>query len=174
MLVALDASHGGKDPGAVGKNGLKESHVNLAVSNKARDAFKKAGIDVLMLRPDDVFVAISKRVEIANRAKADYLVSVHCNAVKDRAAHGTETFRYDRKDIPLANSLQLNLIKQLARRDRGVKQGQFLIIRAAKMPAALVELAFISNIEEEKLLGDPKFQQLAAKAIVDGVMKVSN
>jgi N-acetylmuramoyl-L-alanine amidase len=176
MLIAIDAGHGGRDPGAVGKNGLHEAPVNLDVALITGRLLREAKHHVLLTRDKDAFIAIGDRVRRANNAKAEFLVSVHCNAAENRTAHGTETFRYRSPRTPhpeadrLARNLQQSLVRELGRRDRGVKDGNFQIIRTSAMPSALVELAFISNPEEEKLLGDPGFRERCGVAIAAGIM----
>lgn len=83
QLIVIDAGHGGIDPGAVGKNGLYEKDVNLAVcrilKNVIEDSLK---IKVTMTRDRDVYVSLKERTNIANRNAADLFVSIHCNAHK--------------------------------------------------------------------------------------------
>jgi N-acetylmuramoyl-L-alanine amidase len=166
-----DIVRGGHDPGAIGKAGLREAFVNLEVALSARNLLLAAGHRVVMTRDQNVFVTIGERVRRANEVEADVFVSIHCNGHESRSAHGTETFwhRRDKASRTLAEFLQHELVMQLGRRDRGVKEGAFQVIRTTQMPAALVELAFITNIEEEALLRDPHFRLKAATAILDGV-----
>lgn len=91
--VVIDAGHGGKDPGAVGKT-TKEKDIALAISLKLgkyiTDNFKD--VKVTYTRDKDVFVELHMRAKIANAAKADLFISVHCNAVDGNKAIGTETW----------------------------------------------------------------------------------
>ena len=90
--VVLDAGHGGKDPGAV-KNGIKEKDVVLDVVLKIGKILEKnKNIEVIYTRKTDVFIGLRERANIANKAKANLFISVHCNGVKSTAARGTETF----------------------------------------------------------------------------------
>lgn len=91
------------------------------------------------------------------------------------AGHGTETYSYrggSRQERRLANLIQKELVHALNRRDRGVKRANFLVLREAHargVPSALVEVMFMDDPEEEKLLNDPKVQEMAADAIADGI-----
>jgi N-acetylmuramoyl-L-alanine amidase len=88
ITVVVDAGHGGKDPGAHGVSPegktVREKDVTLAVAKKLRDDLKKAGFRVVMTRDDDFFVELKGRTEIANKAKGDLFISLHCNAVPAR------------------------------------------------------------------------------------------
>ncbi|MFN5771522.1 N-acetylmuramoyl-L-alanine amidase, partial [Flavobacterium sp.] len=90
--VALDAGHGDHDFGAV-YNGHIEKNINLAIVLKVGKLLEKHnGIEVIYTRKTDVFIDLIERANIANRANASIFVSIHCNANKNPAADGTETY----------------------------------------------------------------------------------
>jgi len=91
--VVIDAGHGGKDPGAIGKN-TREKDIALAIALKTGGYIKKylPDVEVIYTRKTDVFVELHKRAKIANDSKADLFISIHCNAVKSTSASGTETY----------------------------------------------------------------------------------
>jgi len=159
MKIAIDPGHGGKDPGAVGAYS-KEKDINLALCLKLKQRLKASGIDVIMTRETDVYLDLQPRCDIANKNKADYFLSVHCNSVKDRNARGTETFSYARgtSAYKLAEILQETMVRVSGSMDRGVKTARFYVLRETKMPAVLVETLFISNEAEEKKLNDKVWQ----------------
>ncbi len=95
-LIVLDPGHGGKDPGAIGPNGLYEKDVVLGVGLKVREYLKKYPVDVMMTRDDDTFIQLKDRAVFANRRGADLFISIHCNASRDRGAEGTRTYIYSR------------------------------------------------------------------------------
>lgn len=181
MKICIDPGHGGSQPGAVGYTGTLEKDITLAVSLKLRDILKAQGCEVIMTRETDRDVStrvnqneLEARCDVANDAKADYFISIHCNAAESKTAHGTETWYSDKdnKSKVLANCIQTELVKEIKRADRGVKRGNYYVTNMTKMPAVLVELAFISNPEEEKLLKDSTFQYKCALGIANGILKM--
>jgi len=98
-------------------------------------------------------------------------VSIHCNSAVDKSASGTEVFcnKGSVSGQKLAEAIHVRLIPALGLRDRGVKQANFEVLRGTDMPAALVELAFISNPTEEGLLKGIAFQDKAAQAVAEGI-----
>jgi N-acetylmuramoyl-L-alanine amidase len=92
--VVIDAGHGGKDPGAVGKSGTYEKDLALATALKVQTEMRKRlpGINVVMTRDDDTFIPLYERTRIANRANGKLFVSIHFNSARDRRAHGLETY----------------------------------------------------------------------------------
>ena len=91
--VVIDAGHGGKDPGAMGKHS-KEKDITLAVALKTGQYIEKylPDVKVIYTRKDDRFVPLYKRAEIANKNKADFFISIHCNANKSSGPFGAETY----------------------------------------------------------------------------------
>lgn len=217
--IVIDPGHGGKDTGAIGKNGLLEKDVVLDVGLKLRDIIRRElGCKVVMTRDKDVFIDLSARPGVAIKNDADLFISIHANASLDRSAHGIETYLlnttkdrnimklaamensmtidqvkdfgmlsvvnkiqkdlvldYKREEsLRLAHDIQTNLIKDLHRQsrfvsDKGVKQGPFLVLYGAEMPSILTEVGFISNPEEEEMLGSASYREHIAQAIFDGI-----
>lgn len=90
--VVVDAGHGGHDPGASGPGGTREKTVTLAIARALAGRLEAAGIDVVLTRSDDRFVALGERTRIANRERADLFVSIHANSAENRSAEGFETY----------------------------------------------------------------------------------
>lgn len=95
--IAIDAGHGGKDPGAIGEGGLKEKDVTLAVSRLVAAELERRGYETYLVRDDDRFVQLDFRVQLAKKAKADLFISIHCNAARSSKANGIETYFLDPK-----------------------------------------------------------------------------
>ncbi|TWI59817.1 N-acetylmuramoyl-L-alanine amidase [Halalkalibacter nanhaiisediminis] len=171
-VIVVDPGHGGKDPGAVA-NGVREKDVVLSVGLKLKRKLEAAGATVVMTRSTDVFIELSQRAAIANNRNADAFISIHANAAGASSASGSETFwnstHASSDSKKLAEEIQREMIKALDTRDRGVKQGNFSVIRNSRMPSVLVELGFITNATEAKKLASNSFQEDAADAIFKGV-----
>jgi len=90
--VVVDAGHGGKDPGAIGRTGVKEKDVTLDIAKRLESILKREGIDVVMTRSTDKFISLTRRAEIANRAHADLFISIHANANRVRSLKGFEIY----------------------------------------------------------------------------------
>ncbi|MEK7773998.1 MAG: N-acetylmuramoyl-L-alanine amidase, partial [Deltaproteobacteria bacterium] len=91
--IVLDPGHGGKDPGAIGRGGLKEKDVTLRLGRLLKDRLRgKPGLRIIMTRDTDVFIPLEERTAIANREDADLFVSIHINASPKRTASGIETY----------------------------------------------------------------------------------
>jgi N-acetylmuramoyl-L-alanine amidase len=178
-VVVLDPGHGGRDPGAIGPTDLREKDVCLAIALEAARLLRAEGAEVILTRSSDRSVELDRRAEIANQAAADVFVSIHSNANVDRAKHGISTYWWPYPDgaspgqvaarQSLAQALQAALVGELRRQDLGLYQARFVVLRATQMPSALVEVCFISNPEEERLLADRDFQDRAAAAIAGGI-----
>lgn len=95
--VVIDAGHGGHDPGAIGPSGLKEKDVTLKIAKALKEKLqregKKYGIEeVSLTRDSDKFIRLEERTNIARKKGADLFISIHCNAAKNKHAHGIETY----------------------------------------------------------------------------------
>ena len=182
--VVIDPGHGGIDSGAHGYNGLLEKDVNLMVGLRVRDIIEDSGGRCIMTHDEDVDVygrdagnatdadELQARVDVGDEnPQAEIFVSIHCNASRNSDANGTETYYYSKSDYDyqLAEKIQQELSEYIGRRNRGVKEARFYVLRHSALPAALAEMAFISNYEEEALLWDDDFQDKAAYAIAKGI-----
>ncbi len=183
-LVVLDAGHGGRDTGARGSL-IDEKVINLAVALKTGEILKQKGIRVEYTRSDDSFVELEEISNIANRLNAALFVSIHCNSIGSADPCGTESYFYAPLENPdlfvqrderkaLATALQAELMAKLQRTNRGVKEKNLSVLRNAKMPSALVEMAFLSNPTEQALLMQDDFRNLAAQAIANGIEQYMN
>ena len=93
IVIAIDAGHGGDDPGAIGKKGTREKDVVLKIAKQLEALIKKqTGMRAVMIRESDYFVSLHKRVEKARESEADLLVSIHADAFNDRRAKGSSVF----------------------------------------------------------------------------------
>ena len=168
-VVYVDAGHGGSDPGAVA-NGIKEKDINLSVALKVRDKLKALGVQVVMNRQTDVFVAFQDTAAHANSVNPDAFVSIHNNSAT-AAANGIETYYTKNIDVPLANEVQSRLASYTGAYNRGVKWEEYYVTNHTTMPAILTECGFVTNATEAAKLKTDSYQNSLANAITDGVMK---
>lgn len=171
MIVCLDPGHGGQDSGSMGNN-LKEKDINLSVTLKIGAILKKQGIETIYTRETDIFVELIDRARIANKVNANVFVSIHCNWYSDPAAQGVEVYSYasSEKSGKLAVLIQDNIIKdKLYTKNRGTKTANFAVLRRTQMPAALVELGFISNRQDADILENK--QDELANTIAKGILQ---
>lgn len=170
MKVFLDAGHGGKDPGASG-NGLIEKHIALSVALKTGNILKKHNVEVSYSRTTDTFIELSNRANRANVINADVFVSLHTNAFSDINAQGVETYSHtgSTNGKILATNIHNSIIEsKLYTKNRGVKTANFAVLKNTKMPAVLVELGFITNADDSKILKSK--QNEFAESIARGIL----
>jgi N-acetylmuramoyl-L-alanine amidase len=172
VVVALDAGHGGSDPGAIGPTGLQEKEVTLAIAQDLRTLLQRQHIDVVMVRDADVFVPLEDRAQIAAKAGATLFISIHANAAVDSNANGTQAFYAWPQSVALAGDLLDEMSRAVGLVPRGVMQARFkVLVDNPRIPAVLVETAFISNAREEQMLRAPATQQKFAQGLLQGIVK---
>ena len=169
--VIIDPGHGGKDRGAQW-GGISEASLNLKVAKKVESLLKAKKIPVRLTRRSDVFLSHTQRTAIANRYKDAILVSIHFNAHTNTSIKGVETFYASTKGKKIATSIQQGISKHTKTRNRGIKNGvKFAVLNKTKCPAVLVECGFISNPYERRRCAQSWYQSLAARGIVEGIVK---
>ncbi len=179
-IIVIDPGHGGSDPGAIGLGKTREKDATLVISLKLRDLLVKKGAKVFMTRikDNDVHSASSTdaqelqaRVDVGVKYKADVFVSIHHNASANRDVGGISTYYFAKTkyDGMLADSVQKNMIKSFALDDLGIRQAGFYVTKRSPMPAVLLEIAFISNPKEERLLKSNWFCSKMATSIANGL-----
>lgn len=176
-LIILDAGHGGTDEGAKVST-LQEKKITLTTTLLAKKHLDEMGYRVLLTRSRDTYVSLARRALIANKTQGALFVSIHYNASKSHDAKGLEVYFCDSKEQwrsrsskRLANCIIYHLLDQTEASSRGVKSGNFHVIRETTMPAVLVEGGFITNPEERALLKDREYLNRIAKGIALGVEK---
>jgi N-acetylmuramoyl-L-alanine amidase len=172
VVVAVDAGHGGSDPGAIGPTGVKEKDVALAVALTLRRLLTQQHLDVVMIRDTDVFVPLEDRARVAFTGGATLFLSIHANASTDPNATGTQTFYSNPTSQPLAQAVLDETSRAGGFAPRGTTQALFkVLVDTDRIPSILVETAFITNSREEQLLRDPQIQQALAQGILKGVQR---
>lgn len=169
--IALDAGHGGSDPGAVYKD-RREKDDTLDLTLAVGDILKKNGIDVYYTRTTDEYETPFKKATDANNSGADLFVSIHRNSSENPNQYsGVETLVYS--DTGLKAEAARNINNQLE--DAGFKnlgvdeRKNLVVLKRTKMPAVLVEAGFINN-DKDNYLFDEEFDSIA-QAIADGILE---
>jgi len=217
FVVAIDAGHGGEDPGAIGASGTHEKDIVLAVAKKlARRVNDINGLRAVLIRDGDYYIGLRERTRKARAAEADLFVSLHADAFTDRRVKGSSVFVLSRngassemarmvarrenqadriggvslqdKDEELASVLvdlsrahtveeSVGLAQVLLREldalgdvhGGRVEKAGFAVLKSLDMPSVLVELAFISNPDEERRLRSRDYQRQLADGLVHGI-----
>lgn len=172
-IIAVDAGHGGSDPGASG-NGLIEKNITLDVAKRLETYLANGGYKVVMTRTDDTYINLDDRVKYALDHGADIFISIHVNSFSGASANGTETYYYNggsniEESKKLATFMETRLLEAMDTSNRGVKTADYRVLKANKVPATLVELAFITNSNDAKKLGSPTYRDKTAKALYLGI-----
>jgi len=175
IKVFIDAGHGGRDPGAT-RFDLKEKEPNLDIAIRLKNKLEANDFLVVMTRTSDVYYSLDDRVNMANSSGADIFIAIHNNAVFSEYAHGTETY-WNPNGVDgssqFASLVQSNILQQTGRANRGVKTANFRVIKYTTMPAALVEIAFISNPTENSLLKTADFRERSANGLFNAIKTFS-
>ena len=216
VLIAVDAGHGGKDPGAIGRGGLQEKTVVLAISRRlARLIDGEPGMSSMMTRDGDYYIKLRERYTRAQQRNADLFVSVHADAVRSRRVRGSSVYVLSEKgssdearrlarrenasdmvggiemdglppyvassiidlsqNASISRSLEVgdDVLQQLHGvgrvRKSQVQTAPFAVLKAPDVPSILVETAYISNPQDERLLNSAGYQEKLARAMLAGI-----
>ena len=179
-IITLDPGHGGSDPGAIGASGLKEKQITLEISLRLKELLEKEGAKVYMTRTTDkdVYSAnasdraeLQARVNVAEKNNSDLFISLHINSSVNKNVGGFSSYYYPKTDhdLKIAQAIQNKFAKNFGVDNLGVRQANFYVVKRCSMPATLLEMCFISNPKEEKLMKGKWFQKKTARLIVEGV-----
>ncbi len=215
-VIVLDPGHGGKDPGAISRSGIREKDVTLAVSRAVRRQLADMGrYKILLTRDGDVYLRLRERMAMARAAGADVFVSIHADSMRRRSVRGASVYTLSEKasdaetaalaerenkadliggvDLRGESPEVTNILLDLARRDtmnRSIvlasrlvpelgrvtpllanphRHAGFVVLKSADIPSVLVELGFLSNPQDEKLLRSREHQIVRARAIARAI-----
>lgn len=187
-VIVLDAGHGGPDGGASSKSGLIEKDVTLPISLYLRDFLQEAGALVIMTREMDTDLAkpetkglsrrktedLLARTRIIKEKEADLLISIHLNAIPSPRWSGAQTFYFParKQSGQVAHLIQDEIKRVMNNTDRTAKKtDDIFILRTAECPAALVEVGFLSNEQEARLMSSSQYQKQMANAVYQGILR---
>ena len=184
-IIALDAGHGGSDSGAIGPTGVTEKGVTLRVAKALQKLLQAEGATVLMTRTTDTEVSPKKanasdveelqaRCDVGNDGNADIFISMHMDSFTNSTPSGTTGYYYtkgSKASQRLAQYVSEGVVTALGTGNRGTKSCNFYVVKHTDMPATLVEMAFISNDKEEKLMNSEAGINRAAEGILNGLRR---
>jgi len=169
FIVAIDAGHGGSDPGAIGVNGLREKEINLTMALKLRNMLVAAGAQVVLTRNADYRLTLDERIDIAHNAGADLIVSIHNNAHPSSLVSGAQVFYgVSAGSFNLGNLVHRRLVG-IGLNDKGLLSANFAVLVRTRIPAILTETAFLSNPSDASLLAQEVFINHAVRAHFEGI-----
>ena len=184
--IVLDPGHGGRWPGAVGPNGVREADVNLGVGLHLWGLLKEAGAEVALTRTTDSAVSqlpeptlkqdLQARAEFATEYGADLFISLHHNAdiIPGSRKNDLETY-YQLRDpgpsLDLVQTVHRHLARNLGQRPNAVLPGNFHVIRETAVPGILGEASYVSSEENEQHLAMSAAQRLEAEAYFLGIVE---
>jgi N-acetylmuramoyl-L-alanine amidase len=174
--VVIDAGHGGKDSGGV--SGLrapiflKEKDLTLETAKRVRAELQRAGLRTVMIREDDHFVELDDRVSMANRlGPRAVLISIHYDAVSNRAMNGAKTFFWRADSHGLATRIQGHLVAATGETNGGVIRRRLRLTRNPNIPCVLCECAYLTNPAEAQKAATESYRQRIAHGIAQGILE---
>lgn len=193
--IVIDCAHGGKDPGAIGCNGVFEKDITLQVGLSLAHLLKQQHYDAYVTRDNDFTIALDGRTAFINLVKPDLYISIHANSSKKKDVHGLQTFClddhlfrhnrvidsfqqeiqkvYDRSNL-LANTVHQHILDHMHKEgyqlfDGKVRHAVAQLLLGTNQPGVLIELGFISHPQESLSLANTQYQQKIAQGICNGI-----
>lgn len=188
--IVIDAGHGGRDPGAIGRTGLEEKEINLDIAKRLKRLLARVGVYVVMTRETDIDYGattetdsttgeltkkrrdILHRVRIVNQSQADLLLSIHVNSFPQSIWSGAQCFYDDGHPASkvAAERIQEQLVEKLGPNRRRALAADYMLLKSTKIPSVTVEVGFLSNPREEQLLATAEYREQLAEAIFLGTI----
>jgi len=168
--VVIDAGHGGRDPGA-GHNGCTEKEIVLYVAMQTAEMLRASGVEVHLTRSSDEFIELNDRAALADRVNAKLFVSIHCDAAANRSARGF-TIYTPKTRVGQTQALASAIEKTMSatgQPSRGVRAAGYRVLLRTSCPAVLLELGFLTNSYDAKLLSRSSHQRTLARATADAI-----
>ncbi|HEY6502722.1 MAG TPA: N-acetylmuramoyl-L-alanine amidase [Chitinophagaceae bacterium] len=170
LKVAVDAGHGGENTGASGVfSGIAEKDYTLKMAKELEKALKKEKAKVFMTRTKDTTLSMIERTAMLREEAPDILISIHLNSSGKDTVKGVSTYYRYIGFRPLTQSILKRMLETGLSEFGNVGNFNFSLSGPTEYPNCLVEVAFLSNKEDEKRIRDPKFHKLVAAKIVAGI-----
>ncbi|MEP6699713.1 MAG: N-acetylmuramoyl-L-alanine amidase [Bacteroidota bacterium] len=170
MKIAVDAGHGGDNSGASGINtGILEKKYTLLISKQLERILLDKEAKVFMTRDKDTGIGMVDRTEMIKKEDPDFLISIHLNSSVKDSIRGTSTYYRYIGFRPLTQYILESLLKIGLKEFGNIGSFNFALSGPTDYPNCLVEVAFLSNKEDEQLILDPEFHKAVARQIVEGI-----
>ncbi|MFJ5758141.1 SH3 domain-containing protein [Neobacillus sp. NPDC093182] len=169
--IVIDPGHGGIDTGATGVGGTLEKELTLRTAQLLSDKLKAAGANVFLTRSNDAFLSLPSRVRLASVHQSDAFISLHYDSNLERSIRGMTGYYYHSYQKKLAEYVYNSTNAQTRLKSRGVRSGDYHVIRENKRQAVLMELGYLSNSAEEMTLTSGQFQENAATGLYNGLAR---
>jgi N-acetylmuramoyl-L-alanine amidase len=170
LKIAVDAGHGGAQTGASGlTTKILEKDYTLKMAKELETALKKKGAEVFMTRAHDTDIVMIDRLQMLKDQAPDVLISVHLNSSSNKTVKGTSTYYRYIGFRPLTVAILDRMLELGLNNFGNIGAFNFSLSGPTEYPNCLVEVAFLSNEEDEKRILDPKFHKDVAKKIVKGL-----
>ncbi|WP_432662517.1 stage II sporulation protein D [Wukongibacter baidiensis] len=172
--IVIDPGHGGtENVGVIGKEGLKEKDLTLKIALELKEFLEDLGSKVVLTREADEYLSLKGRAKMANEVRPNYFISIHMNSFKNTNISGIEIYHYrgDKDGEVLANFLIESMSKGLESVNRGVKTADFYLLKNVTTSALHIEIAYLTNPEEERKFMDYEYIKRVAESIADGITK---
>jgi N-acetylmuramoyl-L-alanine amidase len=170
LKIAIDAGHGGSNSGAKGtKTGILEKDYTLKIAKQLEKYLKGKKADVYMVRTSDTDVNMIDRTSLLRQQEPDLLISIHLNSSGNKSVKGVSTYYRYIGFRPLSQHILDELLKTGLNNFGNIGAFNFSLSGPTEYPNCLVEVAFLSNEEDEKKIMDEKFQKKVAKRIGKGI-----
>jgi len=172
MKIAVDAGHGGDNSGAKGiTSGILEKHYTLMIAREVEKMLTQAGATVFMTRKDDSSVGMTERIEMLKNEDPDFLISVHLNSSVRDSIKGVSTYYRYIGFRPLTQHIQKAMLEMGMADFGNIGSFNFSLSGPTDYPNCLLEVAFLSNKEDEALILDPEFHKAVATQVLCGIQE---
>ena len=168
--IVIDPGHGGDDPGAVVTFSEKhEADHTLTTALLLKKELENLGATVILTRESDKSVSLENRAQLSNREKANAFISLHFDSGPNSNASGTTGYYFSSTSENLAQTVNKYIARNLTLKSQGTKFQNFLVLRENKQPSILLELGYLNNPDDNKLIESTEYQENIAKSIASAL-----
>ena len=168
--IVIDPGHGGDDPGAVVTFSEKhEADHTLTTALLLKKELENLGATVILTRESDKSVSLENRAQLSNREQANAFISLHFDSGPNANASGTTGYYFASTSENLAQTVNKYISRNLTLKSQGTKFQNFLVLRENKQPSILLELGYLNNPDDNKLIESTEYQENIAKSIASAL-----